>query len=87
MVAAGHILSALLGNGLRMGQNPIGQTENELSTTPQTGNIKYTLPTERTFLLNVPEAYEHEEAYPLVLSFHGGESRSGIAFYALVHVH
>jgi poly(3-hydroxybutyrate) depolymerase len=40
---------------------------------PQTGNVAYTLPTERTFLLNVPAAYEHGgEPYPLVLSFHGG---------------
>jgi len=43
------------------------------SSQPATGNIAYTLPTERTFLLNVPEAYEHGEAHPLVLSFHGGE--------------
>lgn len=40
---------------------------------PATGNIAYTLPTERTFLLNVPEAYQHREQHPLVLSFHGGE--------------
>lgn len=39
---------------------------------PPTGNIAYTLPTERTFLLNVPEAYKHGEEHPLVLSFHGG---------------
>lgn len=39
----------------------------------QTGNVAYTLPTERTFLLNVPEAYRHGDPHPLVLSFHGGE--------------
>lgn len=42
---------------------------------PRTGNIPYTLPTERTFLLNVPAAYRHGEPHPLVLSFHGGESK------------
>lgn len=41
---------------------------------PQTGNVAYTLPTQRTFLLNVPAAYQHEEPHPLVLSFHGGQS-------------
>lgn len=41
---------------------------------PQTGNIAYMLPTERTFLLNVPTEYKHEEPHPLVLSFHGGQS-------------
>lgn len=41
---------------------------------PQTGNVAYTLPTERTFLLNVPAAYTHEKSHPLVLSFHGGQS-------------
>lgn len=40
---------------------------------PQTGNVAYTLPTERTFLLNVPAAYKHDEPHPLVLSFHGGQ--------------
>ncbi|KAK9425705.1 putative Ferulic acid esterase [Seiridium unicorne] len=38
---------------------------------PATGNLKYALPTERTFLLNVPPAYDHTESYPLVISFHG----------------
>lgn len=46
---------------------------------PTTGNVKYTLPTERTFLLNVPTAYDQAESYPLVLSFHGGELESLIA--------
>ncbi|KAK6193831.1 hypothetical protein LQW54_012051 [Pestalotiopsis sp. IQ-011] len=41
------------------------------SSSPVRGNVKYTLPTERTFLLNVPDTYEHEESHPLVLSFHG----------------
>jgi polyhydroxybutyrate depolymerase len=40
---------------------------------PPTGNIPYTLPTERTFLLNVPPTYDDAEKYPLVLSFHGGK--------------
>jgi poly(3-hydroxybutyrate) depolymerase len=44
-----------------------------LSSQPRTGNVAYTLPTERTFLLNIPEDYVHGEPYPLVLSFHGGE--------------
>ncbi|KAK1765151.1 putative poly depolymerase protein [Phialemonium atrogriseum] len=42
-----------------------------LSYEPKTGNVAYTLPTQRTFLLNVPETYAHGEDYPLVLSFHG----------------
>lgn len=42
-----------------------------ISAQPATGNVEYTLPTERTFLLNVPETYDHEDSYPLVLSFHG----------------
>lgn len=47
--------------------------EDDVSS-PATGNVKYVLPTERTFLLNVPKAYEHSESHPLVLSFHGGQS-------------
>jgi poly(3-hydroxybutyrate) depolymerase len=46
-----------------------------LSSKPSTA---YTLPTERTFLLNVPEAYDHEKQHSLVLSFHGGKSSSGL---------
>lgn len=46
-----------------------------LSSQPKTGNIKYMLPTERTFLLNVPEAYSGEPL-PLVLSFHGAHGNS-----------
>ncbi|KAL1864919.1 hypothetical protein VTK73DRAFT_5605 [Phialemonium thermophilum] len=42
-----------------------------LSEGPPVGNVAYTLPTERTFLLNVPTTYAHGEPYPLVLSFHG----------------
>ncbi|KAH6657399.1 ferulic acid esterase [Truncatella angustata] len=38
---------------------------------PATGNVKYALPTERTFLLNVPPTYDHADSHPLVLSFHG----------------
>jgi poly(3-hydroxybutyrate) depolymerase len=44
-----------------------------LSSQTRTGNVAYTIPTERTFLLNIPEDYVHGEPYPLVLSFHGGE--------------
>lgn len=44
-----------------------------ISSKPVTGNIVYTLDTERTFLLNVPKSYDVEESYPLVLSFHGGQ--------------
>lgn len=47
-----------------------------LSSSPAIGNVKYVLPTERTFLLNVPEAYAHGEPHPLVLSFHGGKPAS-----------
>jgi poly(3-hydroxybutyrate) depolymerase len=43
-----------------------------LSSKPPTGNVPHSLPTERTFLLNVPAAYTHGEPHPLVLSFHGG---------------
>lgn len=43
-----------------------------LSIIPATGNIAYQLPTERTFLLNVPDSYIHGEPHPVVFSFHGG---------------
>jgi len=43
-----------------------------LSQGPPKGNVAYTLPTERTFLLNVPATYSHGTPYRLVLSFHGG---------------
>lgn len=46
-----------------------------LSSQLPTGNIAYTLPTNRTFLLNVPAGYVHGEPHPLVLSFHGGRFR------------
>lgn len=42
----------------------------------QLGNVTITLKTGRTFLLNVPDIYEHGQSYPLVLAFHGGESAS-----------
>lgn len=62
----GFIQFALLIAGLaRPSQVP-------LSSKPNTGNIPHSLPTERTFLLNVPVAYTHGELHPLVLSFHGG---------------
>ncbi|PVH72476.1 carbohydrate esterase family 1 protein [Cadophora sp. DSE1049] len=41
------------------------------SSNPATGNIAYRLPTERTFLLNVPNSYKHGESHPVVFSFHG----------------
>ena len=64
MIALVH--SALLFAGL------VQESQVILSSKPTTGNVAYTLPTERTFLLNVPAAYDHEELHPLVLSFHGG---------------
>lgn len=48
-------------------------SQNVLSRQPTVGNVAYTLPTERTFLLNVPVAYSHGTPHPLVLSFHGGK--------------
>lgn len=67
-----HIFPALLASQASF----TGATQIVLSDAsaegPQTGNVAYTLPTERTFLLNVPAAYQHEEPHPLVLSFHGG---------------
>ncbi|WVQ82457.1 hypothetical protein IAT38_004586 [Cryptococcus sp. DSM 104549] len=45
-------------------------------SSPITGNVNYTLPTERTFLLNVPEAYVHGEPHPVVFSFHGAGGNS-----------
>lgn len=75
MVAPKNLLSTLLAPGFGQPlQNPLGHLESGLSAAPQTGNIPYTLATERTFLLNVPEAYSHGDPHPLVLSFHGGES-------------
>lgn len=69
-----HIFPALLASQI----SATGATQVVLSDAsaeqPQTGNVAYTLPTERTFLLNVPDAYKHEEPHPLVLSFHGGQS-------------
>lgn len=69
-----HIFPALLASqigGTRATQVVLSDASAEQ---PQTGNVAYTLPTERTFLLNVPAAYKHEEPHPLVLSFHGGQS-------------
>lgn len=68
-----HIFPALLASQIsvtRATQVVLG----DASEQPQTGNVAYTLPTERTFLLNVPAAYKHDEPHPLVLSFHGGQS-------------
>ena len=42
---------------------------------PPTGHHEKVFPDQRTFLLNVPEKYEHGVPHPLVLSFHGGELR------------
>ncbi|EFX06432.1 ferulic acid esterase [Grosmannia clavigera kw1407] len=39
-------------------------------------NVKFNLPTQRTFLLNIPSSYDKETAYPLVLSFHGAGGNS-----------
>lgn len=40
---------------------------------PPTGHVDRQLPTERTFLLNVPTTYTHGTPHPLILSFHGGK--------------
>lgn len=76
MVAPGVLVSTLLAASFRKASQVVLNLNNHLEglTAPKTGNIPYTLPTERTFLLNVPETYKHEEAHPLVLSFHGGKS-------------
>lgn len=69
-----HIFSALVAaqiSGTRATQVVLSDAS---AQQPQTGNVAYTLPTERTFLLNVPTGYKHEEPHPLVLSFHGGQS-------------
>lgn len=77
MVAVGNILSSLFAAGSwHASQTLLGDVEHSLSSTPPTGNIPYVLPSERTFLLNVPEDYTHDDPLPLVLSFHGGESGS-----------
>lgn len=77
MVAPGVFVSTLLTASFRKASQVVlgnGQAEGLTAAVAlSTGNIAYTLPTERTFLLNVPETYQHEEKYPLVLSFHGGE--------------
>lgn len=57
---------------LTMGsQNIIG--DQDVDSKPQLGNVTIPLENGRTFLLNVPEAYEHGQSHPLVLSFHGGK--------------
>lgn len=74
MISFRDLSCVLLVAGLcRASQVPIADHDVSLSTVPAKGNIPYILPTERTFLLNVPEAYKHGEPHPLVLSFHGGE--------------
>lgn len=70
MVAAAVFVTALLTASLSKASRVL--TGGGGGAEPPTGNIAYTLPTERTFLLNVPEAYKHGEEHPLVLSFHGG---------------
>lgn len=42
-----------------------------LSRNPQ--HVFRTLPSGRSFLLNVPQAYNHDVAHPVVFSFHGGK--------------
>lgn len=44
-----------------------------INSSPPTGNVEYSLPSKRTFLLNVPESYKHGEPHPVVFSFHGGK--------------
>lgn len=75
MVGVGNLFSALFAfNYGESSQNSLVAGNVPPLAVPVTGNIHYTLPTERTFLLNVPEAYTYDEPLPLVLSFHGGKS-------------
>lgn len=69
-----HIFPALLASQISVTRATQVVLSDASAEQPQTGNVAYTLPTERTFLLNVPAAYKHEEPHPLVLSFHGGQS-------------
>lgn len=68
-------IMAVLVHGVLLLAGLVQASQVVLSSKPTTGNVAYTLSTERTFLLNVPAAYTHGEPHPLVLSFHGGESR------------
>lgn len=72
MVAAAVFFTALLTASLSKASRVLTGGGGGGGAEPPTGNIAYTLPTERTFLLNVPETYKHGEEHPLVLSFHGG---------------
>ncbi|KAH8646852.1 ferulic acid esterase [Xylariales sp. PMI_506] len=65
------MLSSLL--GLAFAATPVlaSAAQIVLAALPPTGNIAIQLPSQRTFLLNVPAVYNHDEEYPLVLSFHG----------------
>ncbi|ODN86089.1 poly(3-hydroxybutyrate) depolymerase [Cryptococcus wingfieldii CBS 7118] len=58
---------------LYQSQSPLISTLNpvEGQADPPKGNVKYILPTERTFLLNVPEGYLHGKEHPVVFTFHG----------------
>lgn len=69
-----HIFPALLASEISISRASQVVLSDASAEQPQTGNVAYKLPTERTFLLNVPVAYKHEEPHPLVLSFHGGQS-------------
>lgn len=80
MVGPGRFVSTLLATSLdKASQLVLGTQGLDAATAPATGNIAYTLPTERTFLLNVPEDYQHGQQHPLVLSFHGGEQHIPLA--------
>lgn len=73
----GFILSALLAaNAVHASLPPQLALNPTTTTAPATGNIPYTLPSERVFLLNVPPSYTHGEPAPLVLSFHGASGFS-----------
>lgn len=76
MVALGVLISTLLTTGFTKASQVVLDHDYEgltAAAAPTTGNIVYNLPTERKFLLNVPEAYNHGEPHPLVLAFHGGK--------------
>lgn len=73
-----HIFPALLASQASFTRASQVVLSDASAESPETGNVAYTLPTERTFLLNVPAAYEHEEPHPLVLSFHGGQLKTAV---------
>ncbi|KAF3764326.1 alpha/beta-hydrolase [Cryphonectria parasitica EP155] len=53
-----------------------GLGNHDVDKEPRKGNIPFILDSGRTFLLNVPDAYDPGQPHPLVLSFHGGDGTS-----------